>query len=82
MENKTVKTMVESVMKNQAVACGKLAEVLANCGDCLGSGDLEAIANSVTMMAAARKNLELMAQAAKAKEGTAENPEVMGNGNS
>ena len=77
-ENKAVKTMAEKVMENQKVACAKMAEVLAECGDNLGSGDLEMLANNLTMMAAARKNMEIMAEAAKkAMEGTAETPKVV-----
>ena len=77
-ENKAVKTMAEKVLENQKVACEKMAQVLSECGDNLGSGDLEMLANNLTMMAAARKNMEIMAEAAKkAMEGTAENPEVV-----
>ncbi len=59
----TVKTMVEGVMENQTKACNSIADILSSVGGELGSQDLEAIAQSVAMMAAARRQLEAMAAA-------------------
>ena len=64
-ENQTVKTMVESIATSQKAACENMARILAGCGDKLGSGDLEALANAMTLMATARRTLEQMAEAAK-----------------
>ena len=77
-EDKTIKGMVNSVMENQKKACENLADVLSGAGEHLASGDLEIIAQTVTMMAAAKKNLEMMADAVKkATEGSADNPKVV-----
>lgn len=68
-------TMVKNIIDNQAKACVALSEVLAAAGGKLGSQDLEALAQSVALMAAARRNLEIMANAVSQQSNTTDKVE-------
>lgn len=83
MSDNSVQTMVESAMEKKALACKNFAEVIGSVGYKMSSQELEAVAGSLTMMAAAQRNFEVLAEhilkakEGENKEGSAAQPEVI-----